>query len=321
MSSSPPRRSVVVATLDDNSITNQLAESITKAVRETIDQVTIFIVSERFAPTASRKPSWSEVQDLLTSLYILASKEAQSLDKVLLDINVVLKSRKEPYIVDLPEEAKWDYVQTTDALSPEHFDPIGIETKVSAGDEPHPQPPSTPSHGAARSHPVVVLGGTFDHLHAGHKLFLSMAAWIASDKLIVGVTSDKLLVNKKHKEVLENIETRKSKVAAFIWHFRPDLEQEIVEIEDVYGPTGTDPNIQALVVTPEPSTLSGADMIDALREEKGLPKLQRYIIDVIPIADSTAPAGSEDAEAALKRKIEGKMSSTYIRGWIAKNRT
>lgn len=61
--------------------------------------------------------------------------------------------------------------------------------------------------------------------------------------------------------------------------------------------------------------------VDALREEKGLPKLQRYIIDVIPIADSTAPAGSEDAEAALKRKIEGKMSSTYIRGWIAKNRT
>lgn len=61
--------------------------------------------------------------------------------------------------------------------------------------------------------------------------------------------------------------------------------------------------------------------VDAFREEKGLPKLQRYIIDVIPISDSTALAGSEDAETTLKRKIEGKMSSTYIRGWIAKNRT
>jgi phosphopantetheine adenylyltransferase len=37
-------------------------------------------------------------------------------------------------------------------------------------------------------YPVVALGGTFDHLHAGHKILLSMAAWITSWKLIVGVT-------------------------------------------------------------------------------------------------------------------------------------
>ena len=37
-------------------------------------------------------------------------------------------------------------------------------------------------------YPVTALGGTFDHLHAGHKILLSMAAWITSQKLIVGVT-------------------------------------------------------------------------------------------------------------------------------------
>ena len=37
-------------------------------------------------------------------------------------------------------------------------------------------------------YPVVALGGTFDHLHAGHKILLSMGAWIASEKLIVGIT-------------------------------------------------------------------------------------------------------------------------------------
>lgn len=37
-------------------------------------------------------------------------------------------------------------------------------------------------------YPVVALGGTFDHLHAGHKILLSMAAWIAKEKVIVGVT-------------------------------------------------------------------------------------------------------------------------------------
>lgn len=39
-----------------------------------------------------------------------------------------------------------------------------------------------------REYPVVALGGTFDHLHAGHKILLSMGAWIAKEKLIVGVT-------------------------------------------------------------------------------------------------------------------------------------
>ena len=36
--------------------------------------------------------------------------------------------------------------------------------------------------------PVVALGGTFDHLHAGHKILLSMGAWLAREKLIVGIT-------------------------------------------------------------------------------------------------------------------------------------
>lgn len=40
----------------------------------------------------------------------------------------------------------------------------------------------------ANQYPVVALGGTFDHLHAGHKILLSMGAWLASRKLIVGVT-------------------------------------------------------------------------------------------------------------------------------------
>ena len=35
---------------------------------------------------------------------------------------------------------------------------------------------------------VAAMGGTFDHLHAGHKILLSMAAWVAEEKLIVGVT-------------------------------------------------------------------------------------------------------------------------------------
>lgn len=56
---------------------------------------------------------------------------------------------------------------------------------------PGPGEPAKPA--AAPRLPVVALGGTFDHLHAGHKILLSMAAWIASTKLIVGITGPLML--------------------------------------------------------------------------------------------------------------------------------
>ena len=50
-----------------------------------------------------------------------------------------------------------------------------------------PDSPGAPGSDPS-TYPVVALGGTFDHLHAGHKILLSMAAWIADEKVIVGVT-------------------------------------------------------------------------------------------------------------------------------------
>ena len=48
----------------------------------------------------------------------------------------------------------------------------------------------TPSSSLATSmrYDNVVLGGTFDYLHAGHKILLSMASWFTSKRLVVGVS-------------------------------------------------------------------------------------------------------------------------------------
>lgn len=35
---------------------------------------------------------------------------------------------------------------------------------------------------------TIALGGTFDHLHAGHKILLTMACWLAEQRVIVGIT-------------------------------------------------------------------------------------------------------------------------------------
>lgn len=67
---------------------------------------------------------------------------------------------------------------------------------------------------------------------------------------------DMLLKNKSNKEVLEPLEQRMNSVRDFLQLFRPQIEHFVLPISDVYGPTATDPDIDALVVSKE--TMSGA---------------------------------------------------------------
>jgi pantetheine-phosphate adenylyltransferase len=62
-------------------------------------------------------------------------------------------------------------------------------------------------------------------------------------------------VNKANKHILESLPYRIDRVRSFLTLFKPNLEYDIVPIQDVYGPTAVDPDIQALVISKE--TLSG----------------------------------------------------------------
>ena len=68
---------------------------------------------------------------------------------------------------------------------------------------------------------------------------------------------DPLLVKKAFREVLEGIDIRIAAVREFLELFKRGMEYDIVPIVDVYGPTASDPNIQALIVSKE--TVSGAN--------------------------------------------------------------
>lgn len=65
-----------------------------------------------------------------------------------------------------------------------------------------------------------------------------------------------LLKSKTNQHVLENLPLRTERVRAFLNFIKPSIVPDIVPITDVYGPTGWDPNIQALIVSKE--TLDGA---------------------------------------------------------------
>lgn len=100
----------------------------------------------------------------------------------------------------------------------------------------------------------VALGGTFDHLHNGHKLLLSQALLCSDTRILCGVTTDALLKKKAYAEFLESYDLRVAAVRAFCKKLNPKLvDSHLVtfELSDPVGPTATDPNLEALILTRE----------------------------------------------------------------------
>ncbi|CAH0473703.1 unnamed protein product [Peronospora belbahrii] len=129
-------------------------------------------------------------------------------------------------------------------------------------------------HADLTPHDLVILGGTFDHLHNGHKKLLSLAVGICANRMIVGVTADRMLKQKSYAELLEPLGKRKSAVRAYIAFLNPNISADIVTIEDPFGPAIVVPEAAAMVVSTE--TLLGAIKINSIRVDRGLPKVHIF---------------------------------------------
>lgn len=211
-----------------------------------------------------------------------------------------------------------------------------VTVETSAQDTASIAQSSTPNHFA------VAVGGTFDHLHIGHKLLLTMFAFMLGRRqpsvgeqspsvLTVGITGDALLQNKKYAEHLESWKCRQESVHDFlssIMYFgRPDdgrvqveeikdagpnghvvqvsypsgLTIKYVEIWDPFGPTITDRDITALVLSLE--TRSGGAAVNEKRKEQGWNPLDVFEVAVLD--------ASEDEN--VDETFQSKLSSTEIR--------
>lgn len=190
-------------------------------------------------------------------------------------------------------------------------------------------------------HYSVIVGGTFDHLHLGHKLLLTALALTLEPPseadqsqgrlLTVGVTGDALLKNKKYAEFLESWDARFQSTAAFlravmdfspnnnptierttapgpngnfvVMKIQPNLTFKFVEIWDPFGPTITEESLTALVVSKE--TASGGAMVNDERAKKGWKSLAIFEVDVLQTGEAT--------DVTDANNFESKISSTDIR--------
>ena len=194
---------------------------------------------------------------------------------------------------------------------------------------------------------TVAVGGTFDHLHLGHRLLLTAVALALAERdglqdarrrrLIVGITGDKLLQKKKFASLLQTWDQRQLAVARVLnavanygqpfeevprrelsepgpnghavhYEFRGSVVLECVEISDPFGPTITDEAIDALVVSGE--TRSGGKAVNEKRKDLGWRELDIIEVDVLNAeADGGVDADAEDYKT--------KISSTAIRERLA----
>jgi pantetheine-phosphate adenylyltransferase len=137
----------------------------------------------------------------------------------------------------------------------------------------------------------VCLGGTFDHIHRGHRALLDRAFAVA-DRVYIGVTSDRL-VEALGKQVEHPYEERARRLKAFLEARYPGREFRIFRLDDYFGPVVFTEEVEGIVVSEE--TEHRVALADRERARRGLPPLKRFVIPLIPAEDG------------------GRLSSTRIR--------
>jgi len=117
---------------------------------------------------------------------------------------------------------------------------------------------------------LVALGGTFDFLHKGHRQLLSKA-FSNSDKVIIGVTSDKLVRKMRKSHPVQPYKTRVRELEKFLQAKGRDRRARITRLQEPFGPPKTDPKVEALIVTS--NTIESGKQLNKLRKRKNLPEL------------------------------------------------
>ncbi|KAH6574129.1 hypothetical protein BASA62_002613 [Batrachochytrium salamandrivorans] len=253
--------------------------------------------------------TWQQFQSLVCALYYTAANETFKSDSAghrdpLLPVNVVLQEWCGYNVWDFAAEKMWVHKLVEAQASSTHRQAQAENTQEKgytlSSDtlEKHTMSQSQLGH--------VAVGGTFDHLHAGHRILLTCTAWLTRSRIVCGVMDpDSARLEKKTGyQVMESTQTRIDNVKNFLHLIRRDVVSDVVAIQDDYGPTRSDVLLEAIVGSGE--TLRGCNMVNQVRSEGNLNALQIFIIDVI----------SPTAGIITMQDFQSKISSTYLRMYI-----
>lgn len=124
----------------------------------------------------------------------------------------------------------------------------------------------------------AAVGGTFDHLHAGHR-YLLQAAFAQAEDVTIGITNDAMTENKELSGTIEPFEVRKSTLKTFLKEYNFFERIKIVELKDIYGDAQEDKTLEAIYVTED--TNDNAQKINSARKENNLPLLDIVLVPLL----------------------------------------
>ena len=128
----------------------------------------------------------------------------------------------------------------------------------------------------------VALGGTFDKFHLGHEKLID-TAFEFGEFVLIGITSDNFAKKLSKIHEISPFDERVKSVREYVKRKWSGHKYEIFHLEDPYGPTITDKDIEAVVVSEE--TINRGKKINDIRIEKGLTAITLLVVDMILAED------------------------------------
>lgn len=117
----------------------------------------------------------------------------------------------------------------------------------------------------------AIVGGTFDRFHKGHRKLLA-TAFAQSEKVTIGITTEGMFKNKEFAEAIQDYDDREQSVSHFLSEEGFADRATRIPINDIYGNSLVDKNIDAIFVTVD--TKPNAHKINDARKLKNWDPLE-----------------------------------------------
>lgn len=177
------------------------------------------------------------------------------------------------------------------------------------------RPPRNPYHErGARGDVRVVLGGTFDPLHAGHISLLEHAVRLAEKdgSIHIGLVTDRYSTSKRQRKVAP-FEQRDARLRTWLEVHGMENRYKINPLDDPYGPSATG-DYDAIVASVE--TAGTANRVNEHRQQNGLALLRVEIVpyvlaqDLLPITATRIAEGLIDEQGERQVPLHVNIGST-----------
>ena len=143
----------------------------------------------------------------------------------------------------------------------------------------------------------VVLGGTFDILHAGHEALLHAAFDRRPDQVVIGLTTDRFAKESRTKVNPYAVRERNLKRLLAAKKYR---HARIEPIDDPFGPADDLPDLDVLVVSAERQPVALA--LNEARVAKGLRPLGIRTVPMVLAQDGLPIASRRVREGVIDRR-------------------